>query len=160
MISSRLWAGTCTGILKGSCTWYPGSLTTWRRGHSLSGWKTAYLRLCCAAPALHRGLCSHLSCSPCTHRTSPTTRSHATSRSFQQTSLHFVCCCQCPLLCCGVLGRQHKEEGCGATGQAGEEGSCCWHWTGVSHNSGGEKDPEQVADYSGQWPPPPSQNFQ
>ena len=29
-----------------------------------------------------------------------------------------VCGCQRPLLCCGVLGRQHKEEGCG---QAGEE---------------------------------------
>src|SRR4029434_7516356 len=24
-------------------------------------------------------------------------------------------------ICCGVLGRQHKEERCGATGQAGQE---------------------------------------
>ena len=42
----------------------------------------------------------------------------------QQTPAHVlpVCCCQRPLLCCVVLGRQHKEEGCGAPGRAGEEG--------------------------------------
>ena len=46
-----------------------------------------------------------------------------------------VCGCQRPLLCCGVLGRQHKEEGCGATRQAGEEGwSCCGHQTGLPHS--------------------------
>ena len=42
-------------------------------------------------------------------------------RSFNVCNKHVlpVCGCQRPLLCCGVLGRQHKEEGCWATGQAG-----------------------------------------
>src|SRR4029434_2838877 len=63
----------------------------------------------------------------------------------QQTPFHVlpVCCCQCPFLCCGVLGRQHEEEGCRATRQAGEKGrSCCWHGTGLPNISGGEKDIE------------------
>src|SRR4029434_5314137 len=75
----------------------------------------------------------------------------------QQTPAHVlpVCCCQCPFLCCGVLGRQHEEEGCRATRQAGEEGgSCCGHRTGLPNISGGEKDPEYVTDYLGQCPPP------
>src|SRR4029434_2972521 len=57
----------------------------------------------------------------------------------QQTPAHVlpVCGCQRPLLCCGVLGRQHKEEGCGEEG-----GSCCGHRAGLPHNGGGEKDPE------------------
>src|SRR4029434_9559813 len=81
----------------------------------------------------------------------------------QQPPAHVlpVCGCQRPVLCCGVLGRQHKEEGCGATRQAGEKGrSCCGHRTGLPHNGGGEKDPEEVADYLGQCPAPTKQYSQ
>src|SRR4029434_2167183 len=66
----------------------------------------------------------------------------------QQTPAHVlpVCCCQCLFLCCGVLGRQHEEEGCRAHRQAGEKGrSCCWHGTGLPNISGGEKDIESGA---------------
>src|SRR4029434_2244387 len=65
------------------------------------------------------------------------TRLYSTRRSPDLAHVRPVCYCQRPLLCCGVLGRQHKEEGCRATGQAGEEGgSCCWQCTGLPHLHG------------------------
>lgn len=47
-----------------------------------------------------------------------------------------VCHGQCPFLCSRMLGRQHKEEGCWTTGQAGEKSWLCGgHGAGVTGRS-------------------------
>lgn len=56
---------------------------------------------------------------------------------------------------CGVLGRQHQEEGRHTAGQTGEEGRISgWCWTGLTDICSWEKDPQQDVVHHGQCPPP------
>ena len=58
---------------------------------------------------------------------------------------------QCPLLCCGLLGRKQQEERRWLTGQTGEESwLSCGHRAGLSGDSGRKNDPRQTAVHTGQ----------